>query len=128
MKYCYALYRSSPNLNTRRSSIELLRFIADRRALQWVPEFLSDDDPTIQNWGAALVDQLVFRSEIGISFTTSDRKAVSVNEMTPDHRELTMEAADQACAELLTLMKDHPTEVVRRYYDGIQQSLAQEFH
>ena len=42
----------------RRTAVELLRVVADRRALPWVQEFLQDPDPVIQQWGMGLVDQL----------------------------------------------------------------------
>ncbi|MBM4256368.1 MAG: ankyrin repeat domain-containing protein [Deltaproteobacteria bacterium] len=59
-QYCYDVYRSNANLDMRRAAVELLRFIADNRALVWVEEFLTDEDAEIQGWGLALVDQLLF--------------------------------------------------------------------
>ena len=41
--------------------MELLRVVADRRALPWFVEFLHDDDHDIQYWGAGLVDQLLWQ-------------------------------------------------------------------
>ena len=59
-RYCYEVYQSPANIETRRTSVELLRFIADSRALVWVEEFLADEDVEIQGWGLTLVDQLLF--------------------------------------------------------------------
>jgi len=59
-QYCYEVYHSKANLEVRRAAVELLRFIADSRALAWVEEFLADEDGEIQGWGLALVDQLLF--------------------------------------------------------------------
>jgi len=38
--------------------------IADARALGWVGECWSDPDIDIQNWGASLLDQLLFRNVV----------------------------------------------------------------
>jgi hypothetical protein len=57
---CYEIFRESSDANRRRSAVELLRMVADRRALEWVPEFLNDPDEGIQNWGIGVVDQLMF--------------------------------------------------------------------
>jgi hypothetical protein len=60
MKYCYNIYHSSQDIENRRSAVELLRVIADERALPWVKEFLQDPDIGIQNWGAGLLDQMMW--------------------------------------------------------------------
>jgi hypothetical protein len=39
--------------------VELLRVVADHRALPWVEDFLADSDPQIQIWGVLVVDQLL---------------------------------------------------------------------
>ncbi len=64
MKRCYEIYRSSGKPEHRASAIELLRVVADKRALKWVNEFLEDPNPTIQNWGIGIVDQLIFSGRI----------------------------------------------------------------
>jgi hypothetical protein len=60
MKYCYEIFKHSNNLNARRSAIELLRVVGDRKVLGWIPEFLADPDPEIQSWGMGVIDQLLF--------------------------------------------------------------------
>lgn len=50
-----------PNeIHTRRSAVELLRVVADGRALPWVSEFLDDEDAGIQQWGIGVLDQLLW--------------------------------------------------------------------
>ena len=60
MERCYEIFRESSDVNRRRSAVELLRMVADGRALEWVPELLNDPDEGIQNWGIGVVDQLMF--------------------------------------------------------------------
>jgi HEAT repeat protein len=60
MQHCYKIFQHSDDLDARQSAIELLRIIADRRVLEWIPEFLADPDPSIQAWGIGVVDQLLF--------------------------------------------------------------------
>ena len=62
MERCYEIYRHSDSLDERRAAVELLRVAADRRALAWVAEFLSDPDAEIQKWGMGVIDQLYFSS------------------------------------------------------------------
>ncbi|MBW4664284.1 MAG: hypothetical protein KME01_08805 [Chroococcus sp. CMT-3BRIN-NPC107] len=59
MKYCYDIYKSEADVDTKRDAVELLRVVGDRRALKWVGEFLDDADAGIQLWGIGLVDQLL---------------------------------------------------------------------
>jgi hypothetical protein len=60
MAHCHAIFDSDSNLNRRRAAVELLRVIADRRAVVWIDEFLADPDPEIQVWGIGVLDQLIF--------------------------------------------------------------------
>ena len=60
MSHCYEIFKGSHKLAVRRSAVELLRVVADRRALPWIPEFLNDSDPDIQTWGIGVLDQLLF--------------------------------------------------------------------
>jgi len=41
-----------------------MRGFASARALPWTAEFLTSDDRDIQNWGASLLDQLLFRDVV----------------------------------------------------------------
>lgn len=47
MNHCRKIFRSHAPLAARRTAIELLRSVCDRRILPWVPEFLADPDPEI---------------------------------------------------------------------------------
>ncbi len=60
MKYCYDIFNSSRSLTDRRMAVELVRVVADQRALPWVAEFLENEDADIQAWGVGLLDQLLW--------------------------------------------------------------------
>ena len=60
MKHCYDIYKTEKDVDIKRDAIELLRVVADRRALGWVGEFLDDPDEGIQIWGIGLLDQLLW--------------------------------------------------------------------
>ena len=60
MGHCYQIFKGPHELDVRRAAVELLRVVADRRALPWIPEFLNDNDPDIQMWGIGVLDQLLF--------------------------------------------------------------------
>lgn len=60
MEYCYEIYRSGADIETRRLAIGLLKVAADKRALKWVKEFLNDPDQEIQSWGLGVLDQLLW--------------------------------------------------------------------
>jgi HEAT repeat protein len=60
MKYCYDIFSSERDVEARRTAVELLRVVGDKRALGWVAEFLADEDATIQSWGIGVLDQLTF--------------------------------------------------------------------
>ncbi len=60
MEYCYEIYKSDADIETKRLAIELLKVAADERALKWVKEFLNDPDRGIQLWGFSILDQLLW--------------------------------------------------------------------
>jgi hypothetical protein len=60
MNHCYQIFKSSRPLDERRTAVELVRVVADVRALNWVDEFLKDPDTGIQLWGVGLLDQLLW--------------------------------------------------------------------
>lgn len=91
MQRCYEIYRSDVDVETRCSAVELLRVVADRRALPWVHEFLNDTHQGIQIWGAGLLDQLLW-SEL---------------------------VQPEECVELLEEMSRHPTAGVREKAEWI---------
>jgi hypothetical protein len=66
MSYCYEIYKSDGDLETRRMAVELLRVVADGRALGWVAEFLEDGDSSIQSWGVEMLEQLISSGSVEI--------------------------------------------------------------
>jgi len=60
MARCRELAALSNETVTRRRAVELLRVVADRRALPWVSEFLDDKDAHVQSWGIGILDQLLW--------------------------------------------------------------------
>ena len=97
MQRCHEIYLSGRDLEVRRRAVELLRVVADRRALPWVAGYLEDADPLIQAWAAGIVDQLLFA-----------------------------DLADVAeCEPLLRLMVDHANQQVRERHAFILEYLAQ---
>ena len=60
MVYCHDIWKSSASIEARRSAVELLRVVADHRALVWDQQFLADEDEAIQICGAGVLDQLLW--------------------------------------------------------------------
>jgi hypothetical protein len=60
MSRCYEIYKQANTMDARRTSVELLRVVADRRAVPWITEFLEDGDAEVQAWGAGVLDQLLW--------------------------------------------------------------------
>lgn len=98
MQHCHELYLSDPDLSRRRRAVELLRVVADRRALQWVTVYLADPDRQIQFWGAGIVDQLLFSDLVEV----------------------------EECDAILQIMAGHPHEKIREQYESLMQLLGEE--
>lgn len=64
MEHCYRIYQEESDIERRRAAVELLRVVGDKTVLSLVREFLSDPDETIQNWGAGLLDHLIFTGAV----------------------------------------------------------------
>lgn len=60
MQRCHEIYLSQADIKERRRAVELLRVVADRRALPWIRQYLDDPDPEIRAWGIGVIDQLLF--------------------------------------------------------------------
>jgi len=60
MEECYKVFVTSNDVEDKITAVELLRVIADNRALPWVKEFLTSDIEGVQNWGIGIIDQLLF--------------------------------------------------------------------
>jgi hypothetical protein len=60
MKHCYNIYKTSHNLEKRRSAVWLLKYTSDREVLEYLPEFLADPDEQIQRTVVEILDQMLF--------------------------------------------------------------------
>lgn len=59
MDRCRQIWLSDADEEARGLAIWLLKDIADNRVLEWVPDFLSDRNQTVQRCGIMIVDQLI---------------------------------------------------------------------
>jgi hypothetical protein len=96
MERCLEVARSDADAESRRSAVELLRVVADRRGIDWAAEFLRDEDEGVQVWGAGIVDQLLWSG-------LADR---------------------DDCGQLLEAMERHPNVGVQRYAALVRSFLA----
>ncbi|MCB1209296.1 MAG: HEAT repeat domain-containing protein [Verrucomicrobiales bacterium] len=96
MNYCYQIFKEATDPARRCSAVELLRVVADKTALKWVPEFLNDPDEGIQIWGAGVVDQLLWSKRVD----------------------------EEDCQDILAAMASHPNAQVRERADFISQFLV----
>ena len=64
MEYCYEIYKANENPERRMFAVELLRAVADKRALKWIDEFLEDDNLQIQVLGIGILDYLNLKNLI----------------------------------------------------------------
>jgi len=95
MERCYEIYQNEEDPDVRREAIELLRVVADRRALPWIKGFLEDPDEGVQSWAAGIVDQLLWSSLVD----------------------------PEDCDELLHLMANHSNRLVLDRYSFIMEFL-----
>lgn len=66
MIHCKNIFDNAKNYSVRkrRAAIQLLGEISDERVLNWIDEFISDDDLEIQLWGALIVPKLILHQQI----------------------------------------------------------------
>jgi hypothetical protein len=64
MKHCYHLYKTSPDIEVRRSATYFMKYLGDRGVLDYLPEFLVDPDEVIQNNVIEIIDQMYFLSKL----------------------------------------------------------------
>lgn len=65
---CYEIYGDANQpIEHRRAAVELVRVVADARALPWVDEWLGDPDEEIQHWGASVLDRLVWEGVVELA-------------------------------------------------------------
>ncbi|MBK1835722.1 hypothetical protein [Roseibacillus ishigakijimensis] len=94
--YALEIYRDTPDLELKRSVVNLLKAISDETILEVVPEFLAHEDEGIQNWGAAIVDQLAFSGMID----------------------------EDDCSAALSIMESHSNPQVRWHREEVLKELA----
>jgi hypothetical protein len=97
MLRCRRVFETDPDLRRRQRAVELLRVLADQRALPWIADFLADPDPGIQLMGAHVLDQLVFSSLV----------------------------REHDCTELLDRAGRHPNASVREVASAIRARFAE---
>ena len=108
MARCYEIFKSDPDLERRRTAVELLRVVADRRVLPWIEEFWADPDAGIQNWGAGILDQLLW----GGGLDAQDKDAVRLLHQGEEHPN---SGVRELMAFILKYLSDR-----QRYYDQRQ--------
>jgi hypothetical protein len=64
MERCMEIYRSSSDPERVRWAIILLRWVADRRALEWYAEIMANKDELVRSCGTRVIDQLYMRGEV----------------------------------------------------------------
>ena len=92
MDYTLKIYRNSDDIEQKRSAVNLLKAISNQTILEFVPEFLAHEDEGIQNWGAAILDQLAFSGMVDKS-DCDDALSIMESHSTPQvrwHREEAM--------------------------------------
>jgi hypothetical protein len=67
MQRCYEVFRTETDMDRRLNALDLLVVTADARTIPWVEEFLDHDEIVIQNFGARMLDQLIFSGRVDIS-------------------------------------------------------------
>jgi hypothetical protein len=68
MERCLAIFRTSEDADIKASAICLLKDVADRRVLEWMPEIASSPIPTVRYWSLGIIDQLlIMQNEIELS-------------------------------------------------------------
>jgi hypothetical protein len=79
MKHCYHIYKTSSDIEERRSAVWLLKYTADRKVLEYIPEFLADPDEQIQTTVFQILDQMLFGNAIRYE------EAISILELGANH-------------------------------------------
>jgi hypothetical protein len=64
MKHCYKIYKTSDDLEARRSATYFMKYLGDKGVLKYLPEFLADPDERIQGNVIEIIDQMCFKRKI----------------------------------------------------------------
>lgn len=59
MEYCYDIYKKEPNTDRAGAAVFLLAKMADSRVLQWIPEFMEDNNDNVRWNGMIAVGQIL---------------------------------------------------------------------
>ena len=94
MARCRDIAQTSNDPAARRFAVELLRVVADDRALPWIGQFLRDGDPLVELCAAKTVEQLLYDCLVEV----------------------------EACSRLLDEMENHVNPAVRTVWAEIRSS------
>lgn len=65
MERCRKIFRDFDDLQEQADAINLLQVVADRRVLDWVPEFMASGNDGVRVWAIGIIDQLlIMKGEI----------------------------------------------------------------
>jgi hypothetical protein len=64
MEYCYQIYQESSHFDEKIEALGLIRWIANKGVIRWIPEFLNHVERDIRSCGIAIVDQMLFKHVI----------------------------------------------------------------
>jgi hypothetical protein len=64
MDRCLAVFRADPDIERVRAAVQLLKWVADARAIEWYPEFAAHEDVGVRIWAVGVIDQLWMIGEI----------------------------------------------------------------
>jgi HEAT repeat protein len=63
MERCLEIFRESADPQQAGHAIYILKMIADRRVLDWVPEFMASENEAVRVWTLGILDQLLVMQE-----------------------------------------------------------------
>jgi hypothetical protein len=63
MERCREIFRTSDDAQEQSDAIGLLQVVADRRVLDWIPEFQASENPGVRTWAVGILDQLLIMKD-----------------------------------------------------------------
>jgi len=63
MERCLEIFREPADPQQAGDAIYILKMIADRRVLDWVPEFMASENESVRVWTLGILDQLLVMQE-----------------------------------------------------------------
>jgi HEAT repeat protein len=63
MERCREIFRAPADEQEAADAINLLKMVADRRVLDWIPEFMQSDNSGVKIWALGILDQLLVMQE-----------------------------------------------------------------